>query len=61
MRVVTTELSLGCSPLEGKVVTCLGYGWRYDVTTGSTPQSPGYVVATLPVKVVVGKILVAIV
>jgi 3-phenylpropionate/trans-cinnamate dioxygenase ferredoxin subunit len=53
-------LSLGCSRLQGKIVTCAGHGWRYDVTTGSTLQSPGYAVATYPVKVENGKILVAI-
>ena len=29
-------LSLGSSKLEGKIVTCRGHGWRYDVTTGQT-------------------------
>jgi len=53
-------LSLGHSKLEGKVVTCRGHGWRYDVTTGSTLQVPGYGVATYPVKVVDGKIMVAV-
>ena len=52
-------LSLGHSKLEGKVVTCRGHGWKYDVATGSTLASPGYGVATYPVKVVEGKILVA--
>ena len=52
--------SLGCSALEGKVVTCAAHGWKYDVTTGSTLHVPGYGVATYPVKVVDGKILVAI-
>jgi 3-phenylpropionate/trans-cinnamate dioxygenase ferredoxin subunit len=53
-------LSLGTSKLEGTVVTCRGHGWRYDVTTGSTLQVPGYGVATYPVKVLDGKILVAV-
>jgi len=52
-------LSLGNSKLEGKVVTCRGHGWKYDATTGSILVSPGYGVATYPVKVVEGKILVA--
>jgi nitrite reductase/ring-hydroxylating ferredoxin subunit len=52
-------LSLGTSKLEGKVVTCRGHGWKYDVTTGSTLASPGYGVAAYPVKVVDGKIMVA--
>lgn len=52
-------LSLGTSKLEGRIVTCRGHGWKYDVTTGSTLASPGYGVAAYPVKVVDGKIMVA--
>jgi len=51
--------SLGNSKFEGKVVTCRGHGWRYDVTTGGTLHVPDYGVATYPVKVVDRKILVA--
>jgi nitrite reductase/ring-hydroxylating ferredoxin subunit len=52
-------LSLGTSKLEGKVVTCRGHGWRYDVTTGCTLQVKDYGVRSYPVKVEDGKILVA--
>ena len=52
--------SLGTGQLDGKVVTCRAHGWRYDVTTGSTMNVPGYGVASYPVKVVDGKILVAV-
>jgi 3-phenylpropionate/trans-cinnamate dioxygenase ferredoxin subunit len=52
-------LSLGTSQLEGKVVTCRGHGWRYDVTTGCTLHVKDYGVATYPVKIVEGKIMVA--
>jgi nitrite reductase/ring-hydroxylating ferredoxin subunit len=52
--------SLGTSDLNGKIVTCRGHGWKYDVTTGSTLASPGYGVSAYPVKVVDGKIMVAI-
>ena len=51
--------SLATGALDGKVVTCV-HGWRYDVTTGSTMNVPGYGVASYPVKVVDGKILVAV-
>jgi nitrite reductase/ring-hydroxylating ferredoxin subunit len=51
--------SLGTSKLEGKIVTCRGHGWRYDVTTGSTVHVPGYGVSTFPVKIVDGRIMVA--
>jgi nitrite reductase/ring-hydroxylating ferredoxin subunit len=54
-------LSLGTSMLEGKVVTCRGHGWRYNVTTGKTLHVPDYGVATYPVKIVDGKIMVALV
>ncbi len=53
-------LSLGNSKLEGKIVTCRGHGWRYDVTTGNTMHVPDYGVTAYPVKVVDGKILVAV-
>ena len=52
-------LSLGTSKLEGKIVTCRGHCWKYDVTTGSTLASPGFGVAAYPVKIVDGKIMVA--
>ena len=53
--------SLGSSPLDGCVVTCRGHGWRYDVTTGNTLHVPDYGVQTYPVKVVDGKIMIALV
>jgi nitrite reductase/ring-hydroxylating ferredoxin subunit len=52
-------VSLGASELDGKIVTCRGHGWKYDVTTGSTLNVPGYGVAAYSVKVVDGKIMVA--
>ena len=53
-------VSLGISKLEGNIVTCRGHGWKYDVTTGSTYPVPGVGVATYPVKVADGKIMVAV-
>lgn len=53
-------MSLGTSKLEGKIVTCRGHGWKYDVTTGSTHPVPGTGVTAYQVKVVEGKIMVAI-
>ena len=54
----------GSSPaqrtLAGKVVTCRSHGWRYDVTTGYLTSSPGFGVASYPVQVVDGTIMVAI-
>ena len=52
--------SLGSSPLDGCVVTCRGHGWRYNVTTGNTLHVPDYGVQTYPVKVVDGKIMIAL-
>jgi nitrite reductase/ring-hydroxylating ferredoxin subunit len=53
-------LSLGTSKVEGKIVICRGHGRRYKVTTGETLHFPGPGVATYPVKVVEGKIMVAV-
>jgi nitrite reductase/ring-hydroxylating ferredoxin subunit len=52
--------SLGMSELRGKVVTCRGHGWRYDVTTGQVLHVPDYGVDTYSVKVVDGRIMVAV-
>jgi 3-phenylpropionate/trans-cinnamate dioxygenase ferredoxin subunit len=52
---------LGTGKLEGKVVTCCGHGWRYDVTTGCTLHVKDYGVATYPVKILDGKIMVGVV
>jgi nitrite reductase/ring-hydroxylating ferredoxin subunit len=52
--------SLATGQLDGKVVTCRAHGWRYDVTTGSTMNVPGYGVASYPTKIVEGRILVAV-
>ena len=52
--------SLAQGKLEGKVVTCRSHGWRYDVTTGYLTASPGFGVASYPVKVVDGEIMVAV-
>jgi 3-phenylpropionate/trans-cinnamate dioxygenase ferredoxin subunit len=53
-------LSLGTSQLEGKVVTCRGHGWRYDVTTGCTLHVKDYGVVTYLVKIAEGKIMVSV-
>jgi 3-phenylpropionate/trans-cinnamate dioxygenase ferredoxin component len=53
-------LSLGTSQLDGKVVTCRGHGWRYDVTTGCTLHVKDYGVVTYPVKIVEGRIRVSV-
>jgi nitrite reductase/ring-hydroxylating ferredoxin subunit len=47
--------SLGAGVLEGKVLTCRGHGWRYDVTTGAVLGVRAY-----PVQVVDGRIKVAV-
>jgi nitrite reductase/ring-hydroxylating ferredoxin subunit len=50
--------SLGTSELQGKVVTCRGHGWRYDVTTGYMLHVEDYGVTTYPVKVEAGVVFV---
>ena len=52
--------SLGCGEFHGKVVRCRAHGWKYDVTTGFANGVEGYGVATYPVKVVDGDVLVAV-
>jgi nitrite reductase/ring-hydroxylating ferredoxin subunit len=53
-------VSLGSSTIQGKIVTCRGHGWKYDVTTGGTLNVPEYGVTSYPVKIEEGKIMVAI-
>ena len=52
--------SLGAGKLNGIIVTCRAHGLRYDVTTGHLTSSPELGVASYPVKLVDGKIMVAI-
>lgn len=50
--------SLAGGKLCGKVVTCPAHGWRYDVTTGSVVVAPSLAVATFPVRIADGRVLV---
>ena len=52
--------SLAQGRLNGKIVTCRAHGWKYDVTTGRMTLNPDTGVASYPVEVVDGKIMVAI-
>jgi nitrite reductase/ring-hydroxylating ferredoxin subunit len=52
--------SLGAGVLDGKVVRCRSHGWRYDVTTGCVVGVPGLGVTAHAVKVVDGRIMVAV-
>ena len=52
--------SLSQGRLAGKVVTCRGHGWRFDVTTGYVTSSPGVGVPSYPVEIVDGKIMLDI-
>ena len=52
--------SLGAGELEGKIVRCRGHGWKYDVTTGCVLGVPGLGVCAHAVKVVGGRIMVAV-
>ncbi len=51
--------SLGAGKLSGTIVTCRAHGLRYDVTTGQVTTG-GFGVAAYPVKVVDGKIMIAV-
>lgn len=50
--------SLAQGRLNGKIVVCRAHGWKYDVTTGSLTLNPEQGVASYPVKIIDGKILV---
>lgn len=50
--------SLAQGKLNGKILTCRGHGWKYDVTTGSLTLNPEMCVASYDVKIVDGKIMV---
>jgi 3-phenylpropionate/trans-cinnamate dioxygenase ferredoxin subunit len=52
--------SLGSSKLRGRIVTCRGHGFQYDVTTGACTNISGLRAASYPVKVVDDKIMVSI-
>ena len=52
--------SLGTSKLDGKIVTGRAHGMNFDVTTGCFAGSSGYGVVVYSVKVVNGKIMVAV-
>lgn len=51
--------SLGSGKLSGRIVTCRAHGLRYDVTTGQVTTG-GFGVPSYPVKLVDGKILIAV-
>ena len=51
--------SLGSGKLNGRIVTCPAHGLRYDVTTGEVTTG-GLQVASYPVKIVDGRILIAV-
>jgi 3-phenylpropionate/trans-cinnamate dioxygenase ferredoxin subunit len=52
--------SLGLGKLDGKIVTCRSHGMKFDVTTGCFAGTSDSGVASYPVKVTDGKILVAV-
>jgi nitrite reductase/ring-hydroxylating ferredoxin subunit len=52
--------SLAAGALEGKVVTCRGHGWQYDVTTGKVIGIPEMGVDTYQVTIAGGKIRITV-
>jgi nitrite reductase/ring-hydroxylating ferredoxin subunit len=52
--------SLAGGKLCGRVVTCPAHGWRYDVTTGAVVVAPSRAVATFPVRIADGRVLVGV-
>jgi 3-phenylpropionate/trans-cinnamate dioxygenase ferredoxin subunit len=57
---IHADNSLSAGRLDGKVVTCGGHGWRYDVTTGCVIGIPGLATDSFRTKIVDGKIMVAL-
>ena len=52
--------SLGTSTFDGTIVTCRAHGMKFDITTGCFAGGSDFGVASYPVKVVDGKIMVAL-
>jgi nitrite reductase/ring-hydroxylating ferredoxin subunit len=52
--------SLGLGKLNGTTVTCSVHGMKFDVTTGCFSGTSDFGVASFPVKVVDGKIMVSL-
>jgi 3-phenylpropionate/trans-cinnamate dioxygenase ferredoxin subunit len=52
--------SLGNGKVDGRIVTCRSHGMKIDVITGCFPGSEGFAVASYPVMVIAGKIMVAV-
>lgn len=52
--------SLGSGEICGKAVRCRAHGWKYNLATGFANGIDGFGVATYPVKIVDGNILVAV-
>jgi 3-phenylpropionate/trans-cinnamate dioxygenase ferredoxin subunit len=52
--------SLGSSKLQGTTVICRAHGFRYDVTNGNCLNIQGLRIRAYPVKVIDGKIFLAI-
>ena len=50
--------SLGAGKLHGTTVTCIVHGMKIDVTTGCLPGSDQFAVASYPVKILGGRIMV---
>ena len=52
--------SLGMGKLDGKIVICPVHGMKFDVTNGCFAGTSDFGVASYPVKVVDGEIMVAV-
>ena len=46
--------------LEGDTVTCRVHGWKFNVTTGALPLVPGMNLGCYPVRILNGKIHIAV-
>ena len=54
-------VSLSQGPIVDGAVMCVGHGWTFDLKTGVVARGPGgHKVATYPVRVVDGKLEIAL-
>ncbi len=52
--------ALSGGKLCGRIVSCPAHGWRFDVTTGALVVAPSFTIPKFPVKVVDGRVSVAV-
>jgi nitrite reductase/ring-hydroxylating ferredoxin subunit len=52
--------SLSCGKLDGAVVQCPAHGLRFNLVTGAMPGVPGLAVATYPIDIDQGRVMITL-